>query len=187
MASKPPARIPSASTTATSGLKRPPFKRFGAKAVGSLLPGLTQKAFEKYGFAAASLITDWAAIVGRDLAAYTSPERLKWPKGADAYADTDADQRGRPGAMLILQVEPARALEVQYKTRQITERINAYFGYRAVSDIRLQQAQVQPRDTRRIVQRRPIDAVSLPSVQDEGLRAALEKLGSGIKAKKRGG
>ena len=33
------------------------------------------------GFAAAALITDWALIVGKDVAGYTAPERLKWPRG----------------------------------------------------------------------------------------------------------
>ena len=41
----------------------------GAKAVGSFLPSLTTKALQKYGFSAASLITDWPAIMGREFAA----------------------------------------------------------------------------------------------------------------------
>jgi hypothetical protein len=32
-----------------------------------------------------------------------------------------------------------------------------------------------------------VDKVALPAVQDEGLRAALEKLGAGMNAKKRAG
>jgi hypothetical protein len=35
-----------------------------ARAVGAFLPRLTRKAFEKYGFSAATLLTDWPAIVG---------------------------------------------------------------------------------------------------------------------------
>ena len=37
-----------------------------AKAVGSFVPQLTRKAFEKYGFSTATLLTDWAVIVGPD-------------------------------------------------------------------------------------------------------------------------
>ena len=164
---------------------KPKFKRMGPKAVGTFVPGLTRKAFEKYGFSAAALITDWATIVGKDLAGYTSPERLKWPKGVEAYQETASDARGRPGATLMLRVDAARALDVQYKTQQITERINAYFGYRAVSEIRLLQAALERPEVRKVTRPQPRDAVSLPAIADAGLRAALEKLGAGVKAKNR--
>ena len=101
-----------------------------ARAVGTYVPKLTHKAFEKYGFAAAALITDWAMIVGKDIAAYTAPERLKWPRGVGIRDDVDDGAAGRPGATLIVRVEPARALDVQYKAQQILERINGHFGYR---------------------------------------------------------
>lgn len=110
-----------------------------AKSVGSFVPTLTKKAFEKFGFGAATLITDWARIGGADLAAYTMPERLKWPRGPEAAADDD-EACERRGATLILRVDPARALDVEYRVRQIKDRINSYFGYRAVETIRLVQA-----------------------------------------------
>ena len=49
-------------------------------------------------------------------------------------------EKGRPGATLVLRVDGARALDVQYKARQIIERINAYFGYAAVAELRIVQA-----------------------------------------------
>ena len=90
-----------------------------ARAVGTYVPKLTHKAFEKYGFAAAALITDWAVIVGKDVAGYTAPERLKWPRGVGIRDDVEQGAEGRPGATLIVRVDPARALDVQYKAHQI--------------------------------------------------------------------
>ena len=90
-----------------------------ARAVGTYVPKLTHKAFEKYGFAAAALITDWAMIVGKDVAAYTAPERLKWPRGVGIGDDVEDGAEGRPGATLIVRVDPARALDVQYKAQQM--------------------------------------------------------------------
>ena len=100
-----------------------------ARAVGSFVPKLTHKAFEKYGFSTAALITDWATIVGTDLAAYTAPERLKWPRGVERTRRAPTAPQGARARRWSLRVEPARALDVQYKARQIIERINAYFGY----------------------------------------------------------
>ncbi len=68
-----------------------------ARAVGTYVPKLTHKAFEKYGFAAAALITDWAMIVGKDIAGYTAPERLKWPRGVGIGDDIEHGAEGPPG------------------------------------------------------------------------------------------
>jgi len=117
----------------------PPTARFvPAKAVGSFVPALTRKAFEKFGFSTATLITDWARIVGSELAQYTIPDKLKWPRGGDMIGDGDDGERR--GATLILRVDPARALDIEYRARQVMDRINGYFGYRAVETLRLVQA-----------------------------------------------
>src|SRR5262249_23577499 len=114
----------------------------GVKAVGSFLPALTRKAFEKYGFSTAALVTDWGIIAGRELALSTAPERSKRP-GAPAPSDADGTAtKGRRGATLILRVEGGRSLDVQHKSRQIIERINAYFGYAAVAELRIVQGPV---------------------------------------------
>lgn len=107
--------------------------------VGAFVPKLAQKAFEKYGFSTVALLTDWPVIVGQDLAQCTKPERLKWPRQVAISGDVEAGCEGRPGATLILRVLPARALDVQYGVGQIIDRINSYFGYRAVADLRILQ------------------------------------------------
>src|SRR5262249_37539840 len=108
-------------------------QRSGARAVGSYVPRLTQKAMQKFGFSTAALLTAWPAIVGQDLAHHTSPQRLKWPRAPEARRGNDAEGRRRLGATLHLSVDASRALEVEYKGRQIVERINSYFGYCAVA------------------------------------------------------
>ena len=123
-----PGRLKTGAAAPSSALRRRPK----VTAVGAFLPSLTRKAFEKYGFSTAALLTDWSAIVGADLAVYTLPERLRWPKGVEAYGEVDDAARGRPGATLVLRVDGARVLDVQYQRAQIIDRINAYFGYRAI-------------------------------------------------------
>ena len=168
----------------------------GPKAVGSFVPKLARKAFEKFGFAAAAVLTDWREIVGPEIAACTAPERLRWPKPAEG--DTQSPPGPRSGATLLLRVEPARALDVQYKTAQIVERINAYFGYRAVTEIRLIQAPLAVARANQIPARRPMSAAPVPGakavlkaalgkveaggIEDADLRRALERLGSAVSA-----
>lgn len=152
-----------------------------AKAVGSFLPQLTRKAFEKFGFSTAALITDWSVIVGADTARYTEPERLKWPRLAgDSNAEGTQEPRGRQGATLVLRVDEARALDIQYKAKQLIERINSYFGYAAVADIRIVQGPIE-RATR--PERRPA-AVAQPSRDgaSDPLKQALAQLEASVRA-----
>src|ERR671914_802139 len=74
-----------------------------ARAVGSFLPALTTKALQKYGFSAAGLILDWPSIVGAEIARYTAPERLAWPRRAESDdEDSAAPPARRSGAVLVL-------------------------------------------------------------------------------------
>lgn len=186
------------SKSESSPAQRPTYKAFKvrpivrrtpapAKAVGSFVPRLTRKAMEKYGFSTAALLTDWAAIVGADLARHTKPGKLRWPRNVETYAETAAEASGRPGATLHLQVDAARALDIQYKGRQIIERINAYFGYRAIADLRIEQMPVappqpapRPRDVVAVKTAAGRPGADLTLVTDERLRAALARVQKGM-------
>ena len=85
----------------------------------------------------------------------------------------------------MLRVDGARALDVQYKARQVIERINAYFGYAAIAELRILQAPVASR----LLARRPaaLAAAEPPThevahIADPGLRSALARLGAGVRA-----
>jgi len=153
------------------------------KAVGSFLPRLTARAFEKFGFSTAQLITDWASIAGREVAAISSPERLKWPPRPQREIEAAPGEAApRQGATLVLRVAAARALEIDYKRRQILERINAHFGYAAVTELRLVQAPLplpRPRQDGRTPA--PSAPPEVAGIADEGLRAALCKLGCNLR------
>ena len=181
----PPAAAPREAIAFTP---RRPAGLYGVKAVGSFLPRLTRKAFEKYGFSAAALVTDWTAIAGKEIAAFTAPERLKWPRSVERPEDEAEAGRnkGRPGATLVLRVDPARALDIQYNARQIVERINAYFGYAAVAELRILQAPIAA-TCRQERERRPTPAPltnEVAGVADVALREALGRLGAGIRSER---
>ena len=165
------------------GRSRSASGRVPARAVGSFVPELTKKAFQKYGFSTAALLTDWAVIVGAELARHTRPERLNWPQRTEDFA-ADADNgttTRRAGAKLTLRVEPARVLDVQYQAHLIKDRINAYFGYAAISDVRFIQAPVVP--ARTCPQARPARAeksARAAQVPAGNLAAALARLEANI-------
>jgi hypothetical protein len=134
-------------------------------------------AFKKQGFASTELVTRWKDIAGSDIAAHAEPVKLQWPRAVE----------GEPlePATLILRVEGPASIEIQHQTAVILERINRFFGWQAVGRIALRQAPL----TRKSKPERPVldpaeaerVAASLTGVADEGLRAALGRLGAAVK------
>jgi len=168
-------------------LKKSAGKRRGGGplAVGAYVPAIARKVFEAHGFPSASILSDWPEIIGADFAAITAPERLAWPRGGQQSHTDEQSPHGTPshkrtGATLFLRVEGPRSLEVQHIAPQLLERINTYFGYRAVAELRITQGPVM-RDAPPELPTREIKQVELDKeIEDEKLRAALEKLGAGI-------
>lgn len=153
-----------------------------AKAVGSFVPKLAAKAFEKYGFHSAEIMTAWPRVAGAEIAAFTAPERIRWPRGAGEPDGTGA----QGGATLVLRVEPARALDVEYRSAEIIDRINRYFGYRAVATLKLVQAPLlKPNDaTPQPARAAASGDAPVPDSADGPLKAALEQLWSSVTARR---
>ncbi len=161
--------------------------KFGARAIGSYVAKALDPAARARGFATTALLSDWPAIVGGELAKFTMPDRVVWPRRRDEL-ETETKQRGHraEGATLVLRIEGPRAIEVQHRSGQILERVNAYFGYRAVTEMRFLQAPIARAAKRAKPRKVPLAAYSLPKeagIEDEGLARALSRLGAGAKAR----
>jgi hypothetical protein len=148
-----------------------------ARPLADLLHKTLGKAFARQGFASTELVTRWADIVGAEIAAHSEPEKIQWPRAA-------AGQSPAPGT-LHLRVEGPTAIEIQHLSGVILERVNRYFGWQAVTGLRLRQAPLgrkvrtpppapDPAATARV-------AAELSEIRDERLRDALARLGAAIK------
>ena len=158
--------------------------RYFARSVGAFIPKVVAAAFEKFGFHTAEIMTSWETIVGVDLARLTRPEAIKWPRGAKARVASEDDDARAAGATLILASDPAFALEVSYRTHEIIDRINRYFGYRAIAQLRV--VQVPKTENPATGERGPRSPIRRPERSapraTEGLVAALDELADNIKA-----
>jgi len=165
--------------------KRRAFARAAAWArpIGAFTAPALDRAARGRGFATSALLSQWQAIVGADLAQFTMPDRVVWPRRKD---DPDETHRGRrdEGAILVLRVDGPRAIEVQHRSGQILERVNSHFGYRAVSELRILQAPVNRKPPRAPAPSNSNDRTPLAppaGIEDQGLGAALARLGSGAR------
>jgi hypothetical protein len=135
------------------------------------------EAFAKQGFASTDIVTHWPEIVGAEIAALAEPVKLNWPRGEPEEPEA---------AILVLRVEGPAAIEIQHLSGVILERVNRFFGWRAVKRIAIRQAPL----ARRAKAERPAGpsaedvagvAKALPTMADEDLRNALARLGASVK------
>src|SRR5208283_2651905 len=149
-----------------------------AKPLSVLLSDVFSDAYAKQGFAARELVTRWADIAGPEVAAYSEPLKMQWPRPVEGQPQEPAT--------LVLRVEGPMALEIQHRADVILERVNRFFGWHAVGRIALRQAPLSRRDRRPAP--RPPDpnavkkvADTLQAVEDKALKEALARLGAEIK------
>lgn len=145
----------------------------GFRAIGGLAQKLTSGMTKGRGASLARLKAEWPAVVGPELARTTRPDALLSGRGA------------RAGKALRLRVSGAAALEVQHRSGQIVERVNAYFGHRMIDDLRLVQGTIAaPPPAHKVARPDPATeqaiAGRVAAVKDPDLRAALTRLGARI-------
>ncbi len=158
----------------------------GFEAAAGLLRDRIRTAGESRGFALSRLLTHWAEVVGEDIAGSARPVKIGYGKGG-------------LGATLTLLTTGAVAPVMQMHLPKIRERVNACYGYNAISRIHLTQtattgfAEGQAVFAHQKEPAPPAPDLALTQaaqalsrdVQDESLRAALAALGEKVLSRPR--
>ncbi len=153
----------------------------GFKRTASLLNDQIRRAGETRGFAVSRLLTHWAEIVGQDIAAIAQPVKVGYAKGGF-------------GATLTVLTTGPQAPMLEMQKERLKERVNAVYGFNAISRIRITQtaptgfAEGQVSFDHAPKQTKPEIAPEIAAeadnvsrdVHDEDLRAALERLGRNV-------
>ena len=164
-------------TVGTQGTRKGRGFRQAAALVGDRI----RKVGEQRGFAVARLLTHWAEIVGPDLSAMCRPSKVGYGR------------EGMGATLTVLCAGPVAPM-VQMKLEEIRARVNACYGYNAISRVRITQTSPDaapgmaeapaPYAARQAAPARAAEVAALArTVQDEGLKAALEALGRNVAAR----
>ena len=104
-----------------------PVKRSGRfKRTSELLKQRINEASEGRGFSETRLLTHWSTFVGIGLAEKTYPVKISFASGG-------------LGATLTILTTGPYALELEMLKHQIKEKVNAAYGYNAISRIKITQ------------------------------------------------
>ena len=166
---------PMAKAMVKKSTKGMPARKRRAIRLSDSIAGLTRGLLARQGFAQTDVVTQWSSIVGKLLAAHCLPERLSFPSGE------------RRGGTLHVIADSAFALELQHLTPEVIQRINSYYGFEAVSRLRITQAPVAKRRAMRRKKPAPLSpddektlSAAVAPAHDDKLREALKSLGAAI-------
>jgi len=148
----------------------------GPRALAGSLSAVTKTVFAKRGFADGAILKDWPVIAGGHLAAHSQPEKIAYPRDAGS------------GGTLHLRIDSGgMATELQHLEPLLIERINGYFGFKAVERLKITQGPLPESGEKPDWTPRPLDkeeetglAESLMDVEDDDLRRALRALGRAV-------
>jgi len=153
----------------------------GFARTANLLTSRIREASESRGFAQSRLLTHWAEIAGEDAAAIARPVEISYG-------------RGGMGATLTLLTTGANAPILEMQKEQLRTKVNAVYGYNAIARIRITQTAASGFADGKVAfdhapkKSAPASNPALRAraseaaapVADEGLRAALARLGENI-------
>ena len=157
----------------------------GFKPAAALLAKRIRHAGESRGFAVSRVLTHWAEIAGADLAQICRPVEVRY-------------NRGGFGATLSLLTTGAQAPMLEMQKEDLRQRVNAVYGYNAISRVRITQtaptgfaegqaaftprpAETPARETAPAQRDAARKAAELSrEVADAGLQDALERLGQNV-------
>ncbi|WP_146347026.1 DUF721 domain-containing protein [Falsiphaeobacter marinintestinus] len=158
----------------------------GFKRTATVLSDQIRKTGEERGFAVSRLLTHWSEIAGPDIASIARPVNISYGRGGF-------------GASLTVLTTGAQAPMLEMQKEQLRERVNAVYGYNAISRVRITQtaptgfAEGQARFTPAPKAKAPPLSPQIKAeaaqvahgVSDDDFRAALERLGRNVLSKQK--
>ena len=96
----------------------------GLRSFGNTLPRSVKGILKRSGYNYSEIIGKWNMLVGKDISSCSYPKSIKMNKG-----DTNGT--------LVLAIKRGDEITVEYSKKEIINKINSYFGYRLINEIRL--------------------------------------------------
>ena len=155
------------------------------KKIGETLTRINKNYSSKFGKIEFLILSKWTQIVGSFFADHSEPDKIS--RITEEFNEFDEPIYKN---FLHVRVSPAAAVEFQHYKDTIIEKINSFFGYKAIADLRLQQNFVPEKKTKRNVnifdqdiseEEKASIKSEIDNIQDKELEKSIVKLGASIK------
>lgn len=132
------------------------------------------------GFSNTDIIENWHDILGPDLSVGIAPIKIVFPVGKRTHGTLHVKSAGGAFAMMCT-----------HQKNRILNRINTYFGYPAVCDLKIKQGALQfkttqPEQSLKSISKKQIQALKekVSCIEDEELRQRIYEIGVALLSKK---
>ena len=146
----------------------------GIKTVGKSLPRGLKTILKKGGYNYSSMINNWTNLVGKKISDVAYPKSIK----------TGRELRN---GILILNVDHGDQLFVEYSKKDVIDKINAFFGYQFIKEVRLVliKRKTDKKEKHKIDKDKSIKyGKKIKEIQDSNLKRNLSNLIDVFSAKK---
>jgi hypothetical protein len=96
----------------------------GLRPFGNTLPRGVKGLLKKNGYNYSEIISKWDFLVGAEISTFSYPVAIKMVKG-------------NANGTLVLGIERGNEISIEYSKNEIINKINSYFGYKLISNIKL--------------------------------------------------
>ena len=114
----------------------------GLRPFGNTLPRGLKGILKKNGYNYSEIISKWNILVGNDISSYSYPKSIKMKK------------RNSNGT-LVLGIKRGDEIQVEYAKKEIIDKINSYFGYKLIDEIKIQtfSSEIKEKKEKKIVEK----------------------------------
>ena len=159
------------------------YQRKGVVQISEVANGLIDPVLAKRAGINTMLLGSWDEIAGSSFADCTRPERITWPRRASEMA---GEGGGHQAGVLTIACEGSRALFLSHQQGELIQRINGFFGFPAIRQVKIVQKPVSP-IVRRNRTPRPLTGAAavhlddlVDGIEGDNLKAALKRLGTAV-------
>ena len=143
----------------------------GLRSFGSTLPRGVKGILKKNGYNYSEIISKWNILVGKDISDCAYPKSIKMKKG---------DSNGT----LVLAIKRGDEINIEYSKREIIDKINSYFGYKLINEIKLQTFNSESEKTKNKNNLKKFSKnlqEKIEQIKSEGIKNSLSQLLKAIK------
>ena len=108
----------------------------GLRPFSNTLPRGIRGILKKNGYNYSEIISKWNILVGKDISSCSFPKSIKM-------------KNGDSGGTLVLAINRGDEINIEYSKRQIINKINSYFGYKLINEIKLQTINSEDKKTKK--------------------------------------
>ena len=143
----------------------------GLRLFSNSLPRGVKNILRKNGYNYSEIIAKWNKLVGQNIANHSYPKSIKMEKNGQ-------------NKILILLVERGSEIDIEYAKKEIIDKINSYFGYELINEIRLRSYKTEIKKTQNknnLIKFSKSYKKAISKIKSTNIRNSLSKLEDSIK------